>query len=120
MHDRMTKLSMHTDATRSDIAPQLNCIKEIGEDQWEWCDNDTVVRAHMRRRRELFTPSRIEGAPLKGSLTAVRITQGKFDDGKEFVRRDHWTNKDVAHLVMQQPWTGTTTFILKSANLERP
>ena len=113
MHGHLERLGYAINATRSEIAPQLNFLNDKGEDRWKDGGDGAVVRAHFQPRRELFTPARVPGAPPAKSLTAVRITCGKFADGREFRCRDDWTVRATAHKALEKPWTGTTTFLLK-------
>ena len=57
---------------------------------------------------------RVAGATPAKALTPIRITEGRFIDGEEFKRVDTWTARATAHLVMRAPWTGKTTFVLRT------
>ena len=112
----MERLGLRADATRADIAPQLNQINDETGSKWKWNKDGSVTMNHFKCRYELFTPLRVSGAPPAKALTAIRVTEGEFVDGQRFRRRDHWTTRSTAHLRLAQPWTGTTTFFLKSTN----
>ena len=86
---------------------------EDQEDAWEK-SCDCVVRLHERTRRELFTPSRVQGGPPCRTVTPTRITEGKFVNGKTFRIVDSWTARASAHALLPLPWTGRTTFVLKT------
>ena len=117
LHGHLERLGFKVDATRSEIAPQLNAFGpgDEMEDQWKQDDNGLIIMNHFKARRDLFTPLRVAGSPPVKSLTAVTITRGVFDDGREFCRRDNWTTRSTAHLRLARPWTGTTTFVMKAS-----
>ncbi len=96
--------------SRAASAPALDLIK-AESDAWNEQESGNVVRVHSRWRRELFTPLRVEGAPPARALTPVRITEGKYEDGRSFKRVDTWTARATAHLALPQFWHGTTTFV---------
>ncbi len=100
---------------RAEKAPMLAPIAEAkvrGGAIDEWSDSGIkVVRIHHKPRQSRFTPLRIEGAPPARSLTATRVTSGRFtDNGERFTIADNWTARSTAHALTSRPWTGTTTF----------
>ena len=118
MERHLDTLNVELRADRAGTAPQLNVIHHEGSDHWAEGNKGTVVRCHRRARRELFTPLRVQGSPPGKALAAVRITEGAFLDGSHFRRCDNWTARSTSHLRMPRPWTGTTTFMTKTAGLE--
>jgi hypothetical protein len=90
-----------------------NLSVENDSGDWLKC-GERVSRVHSKPRIELFTPMRIAGAPPAKALTPIRITEGRFKSGKEFRKVDTWTARATAHESMPAPWTGKTTFVLRS------
>ena len=82
-----------------------------------WIHNGELqVRVHRRERRDLFTPLRVSGAGPAKALFSVRITEGAFrDSGQQFRIVDAWTSRASAHKTLAELWTGTTTFVRRSA-----
>ena len=91
-------------------------IKDPEEDIWRPINDDgRLRRCHARPRRQLFTPIRVAGSPPGKALTAVRITEGVFNDnGEAFRIADNWTARSTAHQDLGRLWTGSTTFVLRS------
>ncbi len=122
MSGHLERLGFEVDDTRAQLAPHLSSLnpRRVAEEaagevgSWKTGGSGTIVMTHLKERTELFTPLRVAGSPPVKSLTAIRITQGVFDNGQEFHRRDNWTARATAHLKLARPWTGTTTFILKA------
>ena len=97
----------HSD--RAEAAPRLNALS-TGNDHWEE-DEFMVTRVHLKPRFSRFTPLRVEAAPPVRTLTASRVTCGKFiDTGEDFAVIDNWTNRSSAHACSARAWTGTTKF----------
>ena len=106
---------------RASTAPMLSRVSCPGDPQGgpgdEWLEHGTewITRVHEFPRTELFTPSRVGGAPPGKALTPARITRGKFTDTNEsFCRVDSWKQKSSAHRDLGRPWRGATTFIMRS------
>ena len=96
------------------LKPVLNNLS-VENISGDWLKvGDRVSRVHRNPRMELFTPMRVAGAPPAKALTPIRITEGKFKSGEKFRKIDTWTARATAHEVMRAPWTGTTTFVLRS------
>ena len=88
------------------------------EDVWttSGTSDEFQVRVHRRERRELFTPLRVAGSGPARALFSCRITDGVFcASGERFRIVDAWTDRKSAHQSLSKPWTGTTTFVRKSA-----
>ncbi len=121
LQEHMERLGFAIDGMRAEIAPRLSAfiISDAAQSNWKENENGTVTMNQFRPRKNLFTPLRVAGAPPAKALTVVRITEGIFDDGREFRRRDNWTSRATAHLRLARPWTGSTTFILKSVEDHR-
>ena len=113
MHAHMGRMGYEVSDSRSLYAPRLSKISQEYGDNWKIDEGGQVTRNHFQWRRELFTPTKVAGAPPTNELTALRVTRGVFADGKEFARKDDWTVRSTAHLMLKQPWTGTTTFFSK-------
>ena len=120
MQRHVLNLGYATSRTRSTIAPELNGqeaqndVEDCGE--WDFTGDGEAAMHHLRPRLTLFTPTRVRGAPPSESLLAVRVTKGVFcDDGSSFVRRDHWTARATAHANLKRLWTGTSTFVFRTA-----
>ena len=116
-------LGFQTSTSRASIAPQLNREDREGHgrgaDEWNREEDGKVSMNHVKPRRCLFTPVRVQGAPPAKSLTATRETRGVFcDDGKTFIRRDNWTARASAHLDLGRRWIGITTFLLKACECD--
>ena len=82
------------------------------EDHWARHE-DKVVRFHSRPRTRLFTANpRNASTQWQSSenLGPIRTTQGKDQDGNEFILHDYWRAARWPN--RQQPvlWTGSTTF----------
>ncbi len=116
-HTESIGYTLHTD--RADIAPELTGKSTVNVDnapEDEWIEGiDEVERRHKRPRTSLFTPLRVRGAPTAAALTANRITVGTFmDNGESFRVADNWTCRGTAHRDLIRPWTGITTFTLRT------
>jgi hypothetical protein len=69
------------------------------------------VRIHSTPRRSLFTPCRVPRGPARPDLLDEhRVTEGTYADGTKFKIIDDWRQGGRAHRVLDQPWTGVTTF----------
>jgi len=127
MKKHLVKLSFGLKQDRAVTAPTLNMVREGAsdarnkgephEDAW-LVEGETATRHHERMRRTLFTPLRAEGAPPARALSPMRLTEGRFKDGTPFRHIDCWTTRSTAHSELKLPWTGTTTFYLKSDDEE--
>ncbi len=116
-HTESIGYTLHTD--RADMAPELSGRSTVSVDnapEDEWIENtEQVERRHKRPRTSLFTPLRVRGAPTVAALTATRITTGTYiDTGESFRVADNWTCRGTAHRNLTRPWTGTTTFTLRT------
>ena len=68
-------------------------------------------RRHVKPRRTLFTPGRVEGAPPASALTPTRVTIGRYvDSGEQFTIVDSWRSRSDAHLDLGRWWTGESCF----------
>ncbi len=106
-HIEHLNFERHSD--RASAAPRLGAVI-AAEDEWIE-DELTVTRIHSRPRMNRFTPLRVEAAPPVRTLTATRVTSGKFvDSGETFTVVDNWTSRSSAHACFSKPWTGTTQF----------
>ena len=106
-HIEHLNFERHSD--RASATPRLGAVI-AAEDEWIE-DELTVTRIHSRPRMNRFTPLRVEAAPPVRTLTATRVTSGKFvDSGETFAVVDNWTSRSSAHACFSEPWTGTTQF----------
>ena len=87
-------------------------ISRIGNDSWvARKDSGEWIREHVNPRTAMFTPYKIALGPKKSEeVGSVRITVGKFVDGKEFVKVEDWKSLTEAHERSEKPWTGFTMF----------
>jgi hypothetical protein len=93
------------------VAQEAAKVNAARVDEWRQ-EGACEVRIHNRDRRELFTLLRVEGSPPARSLFTVRITQGTYRySNKDFSIIDAWTDRQSAHRVLDEPWTGSTYFI---------
>ena len=120
MEKHVAALGIETSATRADLAPELSSKEMQNSEsagQWEFGENGAVTMHHLKPRRHLFTPLRVQGSPPAKMLTAMRETRGTYcDNGEKFLRRDHWTSRATAHEALSRPWIGTSTFLLRTGN----
>ena len=95
-------------AASSAAAAQPQGTVAAPRDRWEEASG-AWTRVHSQARRALFTPEGVTGrAPhMCGSW---RRTAVKYQDGTEEVIIDQWRNSSTEHRVLDQMWTGTTTF----------
>ena len=120
--DHLSNLGFGTSQTRAPLAPQLSRVAtrdhdNNGMDHWLECGN-SAMRVHRAARTQLFTPIRVSEAPPAKTLTATRVTRGKYvDNGEEFEWCDNWTSRGTAHRCMARRWVGTTTFIRRSSSV---
>ena len=85
------------------------------KDQWqtrgaggEW------IRLHATPRKSMFTPCRVARGPSDTDrLSAERVTLGVDARGNKFKIVDDWRCSTLAHKVLEEPWTGCTTFRIK-------
>ena len=88
-------------------------VAKPSEDLWI-SEGKVQVRVHHGARRELYIPLRVAGSPPARAIFSCRITTGAYvNTGKAFQIVDSWTNRNTAHRVLSQPWTGKTEFIFK-------
>ena len=112
-------LGFETSASRSEFAPKLHGNEYSDEDggNWEYTNGGEAVMHHLKPRKQLFTPLRVRGAPPLRSLTASRVTIGRYcDNGEEFRRVDNWTTRSTAHLELSRRWKGCTVFLLRDVD----
>ena len=104
---------------RARTAPQLSSVRgdRQGGEQDAWQESVAgVSRAHLKPRRELFTPRRVSGAPPCKALTPQRVTRGRYlQSGQEFVHTDTWTSRAEAHRDLGAQWVGTIEFYYRSS-----
>ena len=64
----------------------------------------------------MFRPDDAERAPNRvDALWGLRKTEGTMQDGRKFVVTDDWTSEDKEDKnSIRQPWTGTTTFVMRT------
>ena len=111
-------LGASTSKGRAKAAPVLakvGLLDGTKEKADRWLHEDCrSTRVHHTAMTKLFTPCRINGAPLAEALESVRITKGKFvDEGEVFRRTDDWRDRAVAHLDLGRAWIGSTRFVLR-------
>ena len=41
----------------------------------------------------------------------TRTTTGTFANGEQFTITDDWRDQGISHRILEQPWTGSTTFL---------
>ena len=96
---------------RAELAPTLDTRGSSPSDDWSH-EGLYVVRRHDRLRRDLFTPSRVDGHPPIKMLTSTRITEGSFVDSCEkLCVVDNLKNLKDAHRNLGKAWVGTTRFV---------
>ena len=88
--------------TYEGVRPADHWNLEAGGDDW--------IRVHEKRRKALFTPDGVRGAPDVGTLTETRVTYLKFDDGEIAKITDDWTDPANAHRVLDKSWQGVSVF----------
>ena len=106
------------DNSRKDmLAMRDRYTERQGSDSWlSRGANNRWVRLHGAPRRSLFTPCRVARGPSHpDELKTVRVTEGVDINGLHFKETDDWRAPGRAHLVREQPWTGTTTFTARTA-----
>jgi len=79
------------------------------EDCWQRVGK-CLARIHGQERAELFIPFRVPGSPPGRELFSVRLTKGKFRDGRSFEKLDSFRNRYDAHTQLSGAWTGITLF----------
>ena len=74
------------------------------------------VREHRTARVDMFRPNdAVRGPNRVSSLWGLRKTEGTMQDGRKFVVTDDWTSEDKEDKnSIRQPWTGTTTFVMRT------
>ena len=73
------------------------------------------MRVHATSRKSLFTPGRVPRGPSDiDKLHTERVTKGVSASGKLFEIIDNWRSPQEAHRVLDEPWTGCTTFQVKN------
>ena len=103
------------------------------QDYWDYHPSKGAwARVHVRRRRETFEPwefgeESADGGPKLQELSPKRVTMKKYTrDETQDVVRDEWCRvvegenqeKDTAHKVEKETWTGLTWFYLKDAEAD--
>ena len=110
----MRSLGVWISSDRAGSAPQLSCVTGDTGDSWKE-GAVHVVRTHHQPRRARFTPLRVHGSPPAKALTPQRITKGTFLlSGEKFSRVDTWTARATSHLMLDEPWTGSTEFTYRT------
>ena len=123
----ITRMSLSFRTGRAEKAAQLQSVKEraiVMKDQYQdrkgvdkWISrgaNRKWIRKHCTPRLSMFTPCRTARGPAHpDKLKGQRITEGINQDGSRFLEVDDWRDWRRAHKVRKQPWTGTTTFIIR-------
>ena len=87
---------------------------EITREVDEWSGNaKELCRHHVRARRALFTPTKVDEQLRPCSMKEVgdvRVTRGTTVSGEDFVIHDFWRAAQRQHRDLKEEWTGTTTF----------
>jgi hypothetical protein len=113
MAKHLEHLSIERRSNRADAAPKLAVAQQTRRDAWRNRAGE-LSRAHERPRRELFTPTRVEGEPPAARLASTRRTVGRYcDTGECFTVVDEWRNRKTAHRDLGRWWTGHTVFMLR-------
>ena len=82
-------------------------------DYWE-IFNDYVVRWRTQRRKALFDPRGVPGAPKESELTDKRLT---ILSGQPWVTMDDWKCKANSQRIIPGPeWIGKTVFWKKATS----
>ena len=82
-------------------------------DYWETSkDGNTTIwtRHHLKPRKALFSPEDSKGGPKLSNLQPKRATKVLFDGISHKVIDDIWTEPQNNRELLDQKWTGTTTF----------
>ena len=71
-------------------------------------------RLHLKPRRSLFTPYKVARGPSSAvRLDVFRFTKGVTQSGQKFEFHDKWGEKGNSHRLLEEPWVGVTTFVVK-------
>ena len=92
-------------------------VKSEDSDRWICRGrNLTWVREHWTSRIDLFSPSEAERGPYNlKRLWNIRKTAGVMRDGRRFEITDDWTSENGSTVgSLRQPWTGQTTFMMRT------
>ena len=110
-------------ATATGISPTLvQCVCNVTVDAVDALEHTaplgvkapasvTGARLHATPRRSLFTPCSVARGPAHPDcLRTRRVTEGVDIEGNRFRIDDNWREPGRAHIVLDLPWTGVTTF----------
>ena len=89
-------------------------------DKWEKVGNKWL-RHHQMPRSTLFRPIGVASGPQLDDLSATRVTELIFPDGKMETRTDTWMDDDhgEADHITEGLWRGTTTFFVKDSQVQK-
>ena len=82
------------------------------EDKWVQVSQG-VQRKHGKHSKALFTPEGVDEASMGCSVDDigdVRVTEGRTENGEEFVIEDFWRAAKNPQRLLEHKWTGPTTF----------
>ena len=108
----MVEDKLFEERRRKEQKPEERRQGRMLKDYWVETNNG-VRRVHLKQRRALFTPIDVDAAGCPRAWSAMnrsRLTEGTLEDGTPFMLQDNWTTPEIAHRLMRQRWTGTTTF----------
>lgn len=112
----MTMFNMEMSRGRARIAADLHHVRrrKCGDSWDQRGRKGTWRRAHLTRRRSLFTPMKIPGGLRRGGdLLERRLTDGVKKDGSKFTIDDNWKDPRRAHVLLPFEWRGHSTFFGK-------
>ena len=107
-------LHCRRDAGRASTAPELHVVASAAAAD-RWSPGVDWTRLHSKPRLTLFTPMKVANGPDSAAAVGnVRVTTGRFADGREFQVRDLWKTSSCPHRRLRAPWTGETSFVHKT------
>ena len=113
----MRKMGIRFAEGRSDAAAQLHPFEE--KDSWSIEQEGNYLRVtkdHRVARSDLYIPGGEDSYPVHSSnFEATRVTIGITSSGKEFEIEDNWRRLGQSRRVLQEAWTGSTTFTVKAS-----
>ena len=92
---------------------QKNSAADRDADSWTSAGSQgSWIRCHRTSRRSLFTLYKVAGGPDRDvRLKRYRVTTGTYvSSGKSSKVTDDWLRASNAHRLLEESWTGTTTF----------
>ena len=83
-------------------------------DYWK-LDGEILIRAHVKLRRGLFSPTGVRGLPVGlGQLSPARQTYYTYTTGQTGQLDATWVLPSTANRALEFEWTGETHFTLRT------